>query len=114
MNLAVLICTRDEELHIERCLKSLGGIGRAFVVDSGSQDRTCQIAARCGAVVLRHEWAGYASQKNWGLSKLLCDSFDWVLCLDADEYLTEPLREEIRQVAETADHAGYHVPRRNI
>ncbi|MGZ3695183.1 MAG: glycosyltransferase family 2 protein [Bdellovibrionota bacterium] len=92
--LTVIIITLNEERNIARCLSSVGFASERVVVDSGSTDRTCEIAAAEGAVVLRHTWEGYGQQKNWALAQA---REPWVLFLDADEELSPELQAEISE-----------------
>lgn len=93
--LTVVILTCDEERHIKRAIKSVSGIAdRIFVVDSGSTDRTVQIASELGAEVRFNAWHNHATQFNWALDELPPDT-DWVLRLDADEIMTDELRHQI-------------------
>src|SRR5438093_11977607 len=92
--LTIVITTRDEELHVGRCIDSVQGLGRVVVLDSGSVDATQQIAGARSAEVIEHPWEGYSAQKNWALDNLAADA-DWILFLDADEYLTDALSCEI-------------------
>lgn len=93
--LTAIILTRDEERHIARAIDSLGGLAdHVFVVDSGSIDRTVEIAHGLGAEVVVHRFVNQAKQFNWALDHLpLKDG--WVLRLDADEIVTPNLRAEI-------------------
>ena len=89
IKLSVVIITYNEEKNIERCLISVKAIADEIVViDSGSSDNTVQICKAYGDVVISHEWLGYSEQKNFGNANA---SFDWILSLDADEVLNEPL-----------------------
>jgi putative colanic acid biosynthesis acetyltransferase WcaF len=93
--LDVLIQTHNEELNLPHTLQSIQGwVNRIFVVDSGSSDRTCEIARKFGAVVVPKAWEGYAKQKNWALDHLPFES-PWILILDADESVSPELKEEI-------------------
>ena len=90
-SLTVIILTRDEARHIDRCIASVSGLAeRIIVVDSGSTDATCALAAAAGAQVLHHQWVNHASQFNWALDHATITS-DWILRLDADEIVTGPL-----------------------
>lgn len=112
--LTVVILTRDEEKHITRVITSVQGIAhRIFVVDSGSTDRTVEIAKGLGAEVRFHPWHNYATQFNWGLDHLPDDT-DWVMRLDADEVVTAPLAAEIsgRLAALGTEVDGVYVSRR--
>ena len=95
-DLTAIILTKDEEVHIVDCLNSIKDLAkRIVVVDSGSSDKTVQLARECGADVYIHPFENYAKQFNWGL-----DNTDirtkWVLRLDADERFTPKLCEEVR------------------
>lgn len=92
--LSVLIPTLNEADNLPECLRSCAFADEIVVVDSGSSDRTVEIARAAGAVVLEHPFESHAKQKNWGLQHV---THDWVLQLDADERVTAPLRDEIRQ-----------------
>ena len=89
MQLSVVIITHNEEANIGRTLTSVqplvsDGKGEIIVVDSGSTDRTVEIAKSFGAKVFIEEWKGYATQKNSAIDKA---DGDWILSLDADESL---------------------------
>jgi glycosyltransferase involved in cell wall biosynthesis len=111
----VLIQTFNEELNLPHTLASLKGwANRVFVVDSGSTDRTVEIAQAAGATVVHHDWEGYAAQKNWALDNLPFEA-PWTLIIDADEAVSEPLRKEIesivRKPADEVRCTGYYVNR---
>ena len=98
-NVDVIILAKDEERHIVRCLERLAPLEarRIFVVDCFSTDQTKVLAEARGAVVVEHEWPGlYAVQFNWALDHLPLEA-DWVLRLDADEYLYPETIEEIKR-----------------
>jgi len=96
MKLIAIILTLNEEKHLSRCLASLEGVVDAvLVVDCFSIDDTLRIAEARGALVVQNEWVNYAVQFNWALTQLDSDT-DWVLRIDADEYLTSDLAAEIR------------------
>jgi glycosyltransferase involved in cell wall biosynthesis len=97
VTLSVVIITYNEEANIGRALESVmpllsGGRGEIIVVDSGSTDRTVDIAKSFGAKVYVEEWKGYAAQKNSGIDKA---TGDWILSLDADEEADAELIEEL-------------------
>lgn len=99
-NLAVIILTKNEEANLPDCLRSIAPLRpRVFVVDSGSTDRTVEVAEAAGATVAFHEWTHYADQRNWALANLPWDDAKWVLNLDADERLTRSLAREIAKTA---------------
>ena len=98
-DITVIILTKDEELHIRRCLERLRPLEaeRIVIIDSESTDGTCRIAREMGAEVVVHPWPGnQAAQFNWALDNLDIQS-PWVLRLDADEYLSPELIEEIKR-----------------
>ena len=100
MTLSVVIITYNEEANIGRTLASVQELvrglgGEIIVVDSGSTDRTRQIAESFGAKVFVEDWKGFAAQKNSAIEKA---SGEWILSLDADEEISTDLREEIRDV----------------
>ena len=102
LDVSVIILTRDEHIHIGRCLEKLMPLGAAhvFVVDSESSDDTTEIAKEHGAEVFVHAWPGtQALQFNWALDNLPIDT-EWVLRIDADEYLTT---ESIRWLSANLD-----------
>jgi glycosyltransferase involved in cell wall biosynthesis len=97
MKITAIILVFNEAMHIERCIKSLRGVADVIlVVDCYSTDHTVAIARGLGARVLQHPWTNHATQFNWALSQLQDDT-EWVLRIDADEYLTAPLITEIRK-----------------
>lgn len=97
-DVSVLVLTFNEALHIQRCIDKIKGLTlKIFIVDSCSSDQTAQIATAAGAVVVQNKWPGnQAAQFNWALDHLDIDT-EWVLRLDADEYLTAELIEEIKE-----------------
>jgi glycosyltransferase involved in cell wall biosynthesis len=98
--LALVVITRNEEANIGRCLASVSGLAQqVIVVDSGSTDRTREIAVAAGAEVSTEEFLGYGRQKQLAMEKAGCD---WLLFLDADEWLDE----EARNAIGTALRAG--------
>lgn len=98
MNLSVIILTYNEEIHIKRCIDNVKAIAKDIVIiDSESTDRTIDIAKEAGASVYINPWPGnQAAQFNWALDNVPI-STEWVLRLDADEYLKPELIEEIKQ-----------------
>ncbi|MGN0834038.1 MAG: glycosyltransferase family 2 protein [Kiritimatiellia bacterium] len=99
-DLSVIILTKNEKLHIERCLERLRDLNprRIFVVDCFSTDGSDRIAAAMGATVVQHKWPGnQAKQFNWALDSLPIQA-SWVLRLDADEYLYSETIEEVKRL----------------
>ncbi|WP_108880565.1 glycosyltransferase [Anderseniella sp. Alg231-50] len=112
--LTVVILTANEEQHLARAIGSVKDIAeRVVVVDSGSVDKTREIARSLGAVVHENKWVNYATQFNWALDQLADDS-EWVLRLDADEFVTPGLATEIKQALGglSEDVEGVYVSRR--
>lgn len=97
MSLTVVILTKNEERHIGRALASVAGIAdRLVVIDSGSTDRTVEIARAAEAEVFVNPFVTQAQQFNWALEHLPVDT-EWVLRLDADEVVKEGLSVEIKE-----------------
>jgi len=96
-NISVIILTFNEEMHIKRCIEKVKDLtGHIFVVDSFSTDQTAAIATELGATVIQNKWPGnQAAQFNWALDHINIET-DWIIRLDADEYLTAQLIEEIK------------------
>lgn len=95
---SIIILTYNEEVHIKRCIdKAKLLTDKIFIVDSFSKDKTVEIAKENGAQIVQNKWPGnQAEQFNWALDNLDIDS-EWILRLDADEYLKQPLIEEIKE-----------------
>lgn len=113
---AAVVLAFNEERNLPECLRSLAGwVAQLFVVDSGSTDRTVQIAESFGAVVVRHPFEHYGAQRNWALDSLPIAT-PWVLNVDADERITPELRESIVRVLATDAPSvdGYLVTRRTV
>lgn len=90
-DITVIILALNEELHIDRCIRSVSDFAtRIIVVDSGSTDRTTEIAKQLGAEVIFHPFFNYAKQFNWALDNSSI-STAWIMRLDADEYVTPEL-----------------------
>ncbi len=110
--LSVAIITHNEERNLARTLASVSFADEVVVVDSGSTDRTVEIARSFGARVLIREWPGFAAQKNFAIQQC---SGAWVLSLDADEELSPELRTQIRQLLPSNPPAdAFFLKRRNL
>ncbi len=109
---SLVVITRDAAADIAECLLSAQFCAEALVVDSGSGDHTVETARRCGARVVSHVFAGFGPQKQFAVQQA---RHDWVLCLDADERLSQPLRESIQALFANGapPHAAYALARRN-
>ncbi|ARK11356.1 glycosyltransferase family 2 protein [Fibrella sp. ES10-3-2-2] len=113
--ITVLILTLNEEVNLPHCLQSLSGWAAAvFVLDSGSTDRTTELAAARGATVFHRPFDHYAAQRHYAIHALPITT-DWVLFLDADEYATDALKEQISLVVrQPTAHNGFFIPFRFI
>jgi glycosyltransferase involved in cell wall biosynthesis len=105
MNLSVVIITFNEKTNLGRTLASVkllvdDGKGEVIVVDSGSTDRTVEIAKSFGAKVFVEEWKGFAAQKNSAIDKA---AGDWILSIDADEELDPPLQKALQELMPSLD-----------
>jgi glycosyltransferase involved in cell wall biosynthesis len=96
-NISVIILTFNEEMHIQRCIENVKNLtDKIFIIDSFSTDQTVEIAQNFGATVVQNRWPGnQAAQFNWALGYLDIKS-EWILRLDADEYLTSGIIFEIK------------------
>jgi glycosyltransferase involved in cell wall biosynthesis len=109
MKITATIITQDEERNIARAIESLRCADEILVLDSGSTDRTVELATNLGARVVEATWRGYAAQKNWAAEQA---SHDWILSLDADEALSEALEAEIWNLKKNGPACdGYTMPR---
>jgi glycosyltransferase involved in cell wall biosynthesis len=107
-----VVITLNEAANIRRCLDSLRFCAEVLVVDSGSDDGTPGIARSMGARVVHQDWLGFGPQKHFAVEQA---AHDWVLCLDADEWVSEALGRSIRELLDTPpDCKAYRMPRRNI
>lgn len=108
--LSLIIITFNEERDLEGCLKSVQGlVDEIVLVDSGSTDKTLDIARRFNAKVHQKQWRGYGEQKQFALDNA---QGPWVLNLDADERLTPELKTEIESLSPQAN--GYDIPYRHF
>lgn len=108
--LSVTIITKNEEKRLPKCLRSVDFADEVVVVDSGSSDRTVEIAKEFGARTITQSWLGYGRQKQFAVNQA---SHDWVLCLDADEWLSDELIRSIREELINPNFYAYKLARRN-
>lgn len=109
IKISATIIAFNEERNIARVIESLRCCDEILVLDSGSNDRTVELASKHGARVIECSWHGYAAQKNIA-AELAAN--DWILALDADESLSEALEAEIWQIKKSGpEFDGYTVPR---
>lgn len=105
--ITAIIPVKNEERNLPECLRSLAGLERVIVVDSGSTDTTRQIAEHAGAVVLDFHWdGGPIKKRNWVLRNHAPES-EWILFIDADERLTDDLKTELARVLPNTDKNGF-------
>lgn len=110
--LSVAMIARNEEANLPRTLDSIRWVDEIVIIDSGSTDRTPEIARSYGAKhSFNREFLGFGPQKNLAFDA--CTS-DWIYLLDADEVITPELAEEIRQVLEDPKYDAYWQPRLNL
>ncbi len=106
--LTAIILTYNEEDTIARCLGSVDFADERLIIDSGSTDHTVAIAEKLGATVLHRPFDDYASQRNFALDKA---SNTWVLMIDADEVVSEALKNELQKTLAEGNADGYALPR---
>jgi glycosyltransferase involved in cell wall biosynthesis len=96
MNITALIITKNEEIHIERCINNIKKlVNNVLIIDSFSNDNTIEIAKKLNIKFIQNNFINHAKQFNFGLSQLSQDT-DWILKIDADEILTPSLIAEIK------------------
>ena len=109
IQLSVVIITRNEESNIERCIGSVLGIAdEVIVLDSGSEDKTRELAEALGAKVYQRTFTGHIEQKNAAISLA---SFPHILSLDADEALDAELADAVKKVKLNFSSDGYYLNR---
>ncbi len=109
MKISATIITVNEERNIARAIESLRCVDEILIVDSGSTDRTVELAQNLGARIIEANWRGYSAQKNWAAEQA---THEWVLSLDADEALSEALEAEIWNLKKTGpQYDAYTMPR---
>jgi len=113
VKISATIITFNEEAKIADAVASVNWADELLVVDSGSTDRTCEIAEGLGARVIRRDWPGFAAQKQFAVDEA---ANDVIFSLDADERVSDALREEILalKALEELPRGGYRVPRMSV
>ena len=111
ITISAVIITLNEEKNITRCLKSLKWVDEIIIIDSGSTDKTCDIAKKFSSKVkiFHNPWPGYGMQKCFGIEKT---SHPWVLIIDADEEVTPELAKNIKIAIKSAsENSCYKIKR---
>ena len=109
-NISAIILAKDEERNIGPCIQSLRGIAEVIVVDTGSADRTMEVARQAGARVVSEQWLGFAAQRRQSLGHA---RHDWALFIDADERLSPDLLAHLLALQPAPGTEGYWLRRRN-
>lgn len=109
LSLVIIAC--NEAQHISQCIQSASFAEEILVIDSGSHDGTPEIALQMGATVRHQPWLGFGRQKQYAVAQA---RYDWVLCLDADEYLSPLLAQEIQTELIQPQVFAFELPRRNF
>jgi glycosyltransferase involved in cell wall biosynthesis len=109
--ISIILITKNEEQNIRKCLSTVVWADEIIVVDAGSSDATVTKAKELTEKVYVRPWEGYGAAKNFALSKV---TSDWIFWIDADERVSDALRDEIRQVLATKDQkaVAFSVPRK--
>ncbi|HJO22120.1 MAG: glycosyltransferase family 2 protein [Myxococcota bacterium] len=108
--LSACVIAQDEADRIGACLESLAFCDEIVVIDAHSTDATREIASASGARVIERDWPGYIAQKDFAVREA---KHDWVLCIDADERISDGLRDEIEALRKRGfpDRPGWRMPR---
>ena len=110
---SILILTKNEEQNLPECLGSVAWCKDVVVLDSFSDDRTCEIARKDGARVFQRKFDDFGGQRNFALDEIEF-KHSWVFHLDADERFNEELKAECERVIGQDEHSAYFVPNRII
>lgn len=103
-NISAAVITKNEEKRLPDCLRSISFVDEIVIVDSGSSDRTIEIAKGFGCRVFEEEWKGFGRQKNSAIQKCLNE---WVIILDADERVPPETRDIIFHTLQNPDASAY-------
>lgn len=105
---SILILTQDEELNLEACLDSISWCDDIWILDSGSTDRTLEIAERRGCHILQRKFDNFGNQRNYAIDTAKF-KYQWVFDLDADERFTAALKAECDSVVAKDEKSAYYV-----
>lgn len=110
--LGIAVVAKNEADRIGKLLKTVGFADEVVIIDSGSTDRTLSLCEEMGARVIFNKWPGFTAQKQFAMQQL---TSDWILSLDADESIPEPLAREIRSAINHASENlnAFSMPRRS-
>lgn len=108
LDLSLVIITLNEEKNIKKCIESVSFASEVIVVDSGSTDKTVEIAKSLGAKVFHQDWLGFGRQKQFAID---CATKSWILSLDSDESLSKDLQEEIIKVIKEDKYKVFRLKR---
>jgi len=111
MKLTAIIPTKDEQEFLPNCLKSVAFADEILVLDSGSTDKTLEIAKKFEARIIQYERKNFAHTHNFGAEKA---SGDWLLFVDADERVSKQLHQQIQQTLQHPSCDAYQIPRQNF
>lgn len=112
MKISLVMIVKNEEKNIAKSLESVKDlVSEMIVVDSGSTDNTMKIAQSYGAKIFKRDFDSFSNQKNYALSLAMNE---WVLHLDADEVLSQELKEEIKKTLENTKYDGFILTRTNF
>lgn len=109
--ITAVILTKNEEDRIKTCLESVKWVDEIIIIDSYSQDKTVEIAKKFGAKIFQREFDNYVNQKNWAAEKV---SGEWVIYIDADERILEPLKNEIKEIISNDKYNAFAISRKNV
>lgn len=112
VKISALILAKNEEKIIEKAIQSVSFCNEVIIIDDYSTDKTAEIARRNGAVVYeRHLAHDFGAQRNYGVGQ--CRG-EWILSIDADEYLSDSLKHEIKKAIQQDDFNAYYLKRRDV
>ncbi|MDF3054684.1 MAG: glycosyltransferase family 2 protein [Gammaproteobacteria bacterium] len=107
--LSIILIVKNEARCIKRCLDSVAWANEIIILDSGSTDDTVKICKTYTEKVYQTDWPGFGIQKNRALKKA---TGEWILSIDADEWVSDELKEEIKQIITHSTHTLFSIPRR--
>jgi len=115
LTISAIILTYNEERNIRDCLESIyKWVDEIFIIDSGSTDKTLELAWKYTDKIYHHPFENFAQQRNWA-QKILPIKNEWVFHLDADERVSPELASELRKILySNLDADGFMMPRRTI